>query len=159
MKVGREEGIRFLGMVVFLMCAMACASSSDNAGSGEPAAEENSESEDAISGPENAGEGGDSTEEEPIDEACSYGCNDGLSCTDDSCVDGKCVNELTNGTCLHEGVCYGEFELHPTDPCLVCEQSMWVGVPDGLVCNDDDPCTLDDGCVEGVHRSRNGLQR
>jgi len=89
----------------------------------------------------------------PVVQACENDCFDGLFCTEDECVDGECVHTVSGDNCVLDGVCYGAYELHPTDPCLVCEPETadgWGAVPDGLTCEDADPCTPEDACVAGV---------
>ena len=62
-------------------------------------------------------------------------CDDGDACTDDSCVDGVCVN--TPIDCDDGDAC-------TTDSCV---DGVCVGTP--MVCNDGSICT-DDSCVDGV---------
>lgn len=139
-------------LLVLLTAAIGC---SDEANENA----ESSNEGDALSS--NDGDNGTPDAQEPVSVAdtegsaspCPDGCNDGLYCTDDSCVDDACVFEVVVDTCLYEGTCFGAYELHPTDPCLVCEGldgDGWSPVPDGLACNDGDPCTPEDACVAGL---------
>ncbi len=66
---------------------------------------------------------------------CPTGCDDGLDCTDDSCVtsSGTCAHEHVSG-CLIEGVCRESGEEHPDDSCRVCKpeenRQDWFDLPD-----------------------------
>jgi len=66
-------------------------------------------------------------------------CDDGDACTDDSCVDGECLNvSLEVGAGCDDG-----------DPCTLgdtCEGGFCLGTP--LVCEDSNPCT-NDSCQGG----------
>ena len=87
-------------------------------------------------------------------EDCPAFCDDGLGCTDDSCVDGACVYTVTFGSCLIDESCFEHLELHPSDICLLCSVEVsttsWSAVPQDLVCDDGDVCTLADQCADGL---------
>ena len=96
----------------------------------------------------------DAEVEEDTAPECPAFCDDGLGCTDDSCVDGVCVFQPSEGSCVIEGACFEHLELHPTDICLVCDADVstdgWSPVFQNLVCDDGDPCTLSDQCDNGA---------
>lgn len=81
-----------------------------------------------------------------------YGCNDGLACTQDTCVgDGSCSHKVLDGFCLIDGKCYADGEQN--GPCLACKASLnqtsWTPL-DGATCDDADPCTYGDTCTSGT---------
>ena len=121
MRVEHERGIRVFGIALLLLSVAACGSS-DSSGGEASGVEERTETEgDGATGEADVPGGEVESQSDAEDQGCAYGCNDGLACTEDACVNGKCVNELLTGACLYEGVCFGEFELHPTDSCLVAD--------------------------------------
>jgi hypothetical protein len=79
-------------------------------------------------------------------------CDDGLPCTEDFCdrASGRCGAGLRIDHCLIDGACYRDGESSPANRCMVCRparsMARWT---ETTVCDDDDPCTLDDRCVEG----------
>ena len=74
-------------------------------------------------------------------------CEDGLSCTVNSCLAGHCQFVLVDG-CLIEGVCLATGTLDPSNPCALCTPALspnsWSPQADGTVCGDNSVC------VEGV---------
>lgn len=75
-------------------------------------------------------------------------CNDSNPNTiDDICFNGDCAGEYT--------LCPGVFCEPVDDPCLVnlCEpptgNCIIEALPDGLLCDDGDPLTYDDACLDG----------
>lgn len=61
-------------------------------------------------------------------------CDDGLSCTSDSCsTNTGCANVLIAGSCLIGGNCYADGETSPDNPCQVCKPatstSAWQLMP------------------------------
>ncbi len=66
------------------------------------------------------------------------GCDDGLDCTLDYCLDGACSHELLPEYCLIGGICYSAGESRPDVPCLVCAPHMnsWDNASDGTSCDD-----------------------
>ena len=102
-------------------------------------------------------------------------CDDGLPCTsDDSCTNGQCFGaslctplpcesivcetsdgcsvELTPGSCNIDGVCFSDGDKNPENVCQSCQPSVsttaWTSA--NGICNDGDPCTTPDTCVDGV---------
>jgi hypothetical protein len=79
-------------------------------------------------------------------------CDDGLACTEDFCdrATGRCGAGLRIDYCLIDGACYRDGESSPGNPCMVCRPvrstTRWT---ETAVCDDGDPCTLDDRCIEG----------
>jgi len=83
------------------------------------------------------------------------GCDDGISCTEDSCDgQGGCRHFLRPGFCLIEGVCHEEGAADPLNPCRRCRTlysaTAWTPTTQGGECDDGQPCTRDDRCVDGV---------
>ncbi len=87
----------------------------------------------------------------------AYSCDDWLGCTEDRCDGaGGCQHILAPYYCVIgepgvDAVCVSHGERHPTNPCLWCNAqvqatgwSPWSGP-----CDDGDPCTKDDQCVQG----------
>ncbi len=84
----------------------------------------------------------------------SYSCDDGATCTADSCDGvGGCDNELQAGSCFIGGVCYNQGQANPQNPCLVCDTAIsplfWSSKPNGAACNDGNACTYGDQCSFG----------
>lgn len=48
-------------------------------------------------------------------------CDDGLSCTADSCSAGACKHTVQAGSCAIAGVCYVTGATAPQDPCKLCD--------------------------------------
>ena len=71
-------------------------------------------------------------------------CDDGLSCTVDSCDEAtnKCVFEITTG-CVVDGVCVDEDALDPSNSCLSCDtaasRSSYTPLANGTPCTTQDP--------------------
>ena len=86
-------------------------------------------------------------------------CDDGLSCTTDTCSSDieSCIQTLDEDHCLIDGVCKDEGDLNAPGGCKTCDPSFatdaWVPAPSGISCSDQNPCTLDDTCSEGVCES------
>jgi hypothetical protein len=100
-------------------------------------------------------------------------CGDDNTCTADSCPDGRCVytvlpdetacddgNACTSGETCEEGTCGSptqEVECTPLDECHIagscnpatgeCSDPI---KPNNSPCSDDDSCTSDENCQEGV---------
>jgi cysteine-rich repeat protein len=102
-------------------------------------------------------------------------CNDGNACTDDHCAANGCTNTpntnpcddqsaCTQGdTCDGQGNCVGTtVQCPPADQCHTgsgtCDPGTgtctYATKPDGSVCTDDDPCTVDDVCQGGTCTSQ-----
>ena len=109
-----------------------------------------------------------------VDGQCMGGgprdCDDGNVCTDDSCDPATGCTHVANTTpcndsnaCTQTDVCTGgacvggnPVNCNPQDQCHVvgaCNASTGAcdspKKPDGTACNDFDPCTSDDACLEG----------
>jgi Dictyostelium (slime mold) repeat len=85
--------------------------------------------------------------------------DDGLSCTEDGCDSEEGVTHaLMDGWCRIDGVCWATDQVSSKDPCAICavgSPEAWAPNP-GAVCDDLDPCTVEDRCVadgcEGTSR-------
>ncbi|MCC7542483.1 MAG: hypothetical protein IT379_40065 [Deltaproteobacteria bacterium] len=68
-------------------------------------------------------------------------CDDGVPCTVDLCIpaSGECDHAVTGGSCLIDGVCWGEGDASPTNECRVCapttSTTTWTPREDGTTCN------------------------
>ena len=86
------------------------------------------------------------------DGACGS-CDDGLWCTEDSCLDGACSENIGATGCLIDSVCYEDGEADPTNSCLVCSESdsqeEWTSLPDGFVCQPGHVC-YQSACCDAV---------
>jgi hypothetical protein len=72
-------------------------------------------------------------------------CADGVECTRDLCLFGRCVNEADDRLCIDGEFCNGE---EYCDPAVGC--SVGVPEPDLKGCDDgDNLCTLRDVCLDG----------
>jgi len=85
-----------------------------------------------------------------------YSCDDGLDCTAESCDGlGGCDVVLLPGFCLVDGACHLEGEAAPANPCLSCDPGSnprgWT--PNRLPCDDGNPCTTQEVCVDGTCRA------
>ena len=83
-----------------------------------------------------------------------YFCDDGKSCTSDSCDGaGGCLTELDEGDCIIDDQCRSNGELKDDNPCLVCDgtadSAEWSN-NDGGACDDGDLCTDADTCDGGA---------
>lgn len=80
-------------------------------------------------------------------------CRDGLGCTDDQCVDGRCANPVREGFCVIGGVCYANETGDAAYPCLICDpeqtQRDWSQREDGSGCDSDDLDCTNDICRAG----------
>ncbi len=89
--------------------------------------------------------------------ACSgmTDCNDGLPCTNDSCMAGECSNLPNATSCLIDGSCHAMGEVATTMPCAQCNPAnsgtMWSPNP-GASCAsfDTDYCTVSEMCGAAV---------
>jgi DNA-binding beta-propeller fold protein YncE len=61
-------------------------------------------------------------------------CDDGLSCTTDSCAAGACKHTVQAGSCAIAGVCYAAGATAPQDPCKVCDPAAASGDWTRAVC-------------------------
>jgi len=73
-------------------------------------------------------------------------CDDGLFCTEaESCnVDGVCTGGQEKSCSEGNNPCIHSLCVESSQSCKPAP------APDGTTCDDDDPCTLEDGCVNGV---------
>ena len=84
-----------------------------------------------------------------------YTCNDGLTCTADTCDgDGTCTFTVTTG-CAIGGVCYAEGTANPSNQCQSCvsatSKTAWTNRSNGFTCNaDNNGCTTNDTCQSGT---------
>lgn len=81
-------------------------------------------------------------------------CDDGASCTTDTCVDGVCQNTVLAGFCLSGEVCVAVGATDPANACRQCAAAAsgptFVTLADTTPCSDGDACTLNDACAGGV---------
>ena len=90
-------------------------------------------------------------------------CDDGLACTDDSCLGlGKCENKPQPGFCVlpvtvngqTETKCFQAGDTSPDRPCSKCDPSVdptnWTTSFDAVACDDGNACTKNDSCQAGV---------
>jgi hypothetical protein len=84
-------------------------------------------------------------------------CNDGLTCTTDTCSQGKCSSVVSTGCLIGGTKCYANAAPNPTNSCQRCDVSLsnkaWSNSPsttscdDGLWCNgDQDFCDGQGSC-------------
>jgi hypothetical protein len=78
-------------------------------------------------------------------------CADELDCTTDLCLaDGSCSNELQNGYCLIDSVCYSTGETSADSSCRTCDPALasdqWQIKAAGESCDDGLWCTGTDTC-------------
>ncbi|GMV43126.1 MAG: hypothetical protein AMXMBFR64_48420 [Myxococcales bacterium] len=84
-----------------------------------------------------------------------YTCNDGLTCTADTCNgNGTCTFTVTTG-CAISGVCYAEGAVNPSNQCQACvsatSKTAWTNKTNGTLCNaDNNGCTTNDSCQSGT---------
>jgi hypothetical protein len=80
-------------------------------------------------------------------------CSDGIVCTTDLCVQGKCQITVQAGYCAIKGVCAANGTINPSNKCQKCNTSVsnkaWSPHP-GTVCDDKNACTHSDTCVAGA---------
>ena len=82
-----------------------------------------------------------------------YDCPEGNACAGFSCDGaGACIPDVVLGTCFIDDECYAALEGHADNLCLHCNpeasQSAW-SPNDGNACDDGNPCSVDDACVDG----------
>ena len=77
-------------------------------------------------------------------------CNDHIPCTDDTCQDGVCSNDLQSGYCLIDGQCLDHNQQEAGNPCRYCDASVrdraWTSSPNTVSCDDGQWCTGADTC-------------
>ena len=61
--------------------------------------------------------------------AASEDCDDGLSCTDETCntTAGQCQAVVNPGSCLIESICYGDADPNPAEACEACDPASPFG--------------------------------
>ena len=104
----------------------------------------------------------DETGDTCVDCFTAADCDDGVTCTDDTCVDGACVNTPNNANCADDGLyCNGDEVCDPVQDCVstgspcpvgeFCIESQDTCVECLVAANCDDgiDCT-DDSCVNGI---------
>ncbi len=77
-------------------------------------------------------------------------CDDSLSCTDDRCSSGTCMNPPLGGFCVIGGACFTTGEPSGDDQCQRCNPSVdrfGFTLAIAATCDDDDACTSDDKCM------------
>lgn len=79
--------------------------------------------------------------------------DDGISCTQDSCIEpgGVITHTLIAGYCFIDNICYIQGTVNPSNPCLLCNASIamdsWSFThTDNVPCNDGKRCTINDRC-------------
>jgi hypothetical protein len=85
----------------------------------------------------------------------AYSCDDGLSCTSESCNgEGGCIRFTLAGWCLINGACYQNNQDNPENTCQRCasstSQTSWSQKAPNASCNDGNQCTHTDVCLAGV---------
>ncbi len=90
----------------------------------------------------------------PTGEPCLTG-QDSLDCTDDVCnANHACVHNLQEGKCLIQNICYDSNEDNPSTFCQFCDpltnQHEWQNKQNYLSCDDEDPCSTDSECQDGI---------
>jgi hypothetical protein len=84
-----------------------------------------------------------------------YSCNDGLSCTADSC-DGKgaCSFPILDGNCVVDGACWAAGATNPANQCQAClpgtSKVSWTAKANQTTCDDNNACTINDVCTAGA---------
>ncbi len=82
-------------------------------------------------------------------------CNDGISCTTDSCSGGVCEFRIDTGWCLIDGQCVAEGTVNPVAECEKCDPDIlkvnWSS-NEGVQCDDSNPCSHNDACRAKVCR-------
>jgi hypothetical protein len=85
----------------------------------------------------------------------AYSCDDGLSCTADTCLgNGSCTNTIVAGRCLIGGACYLHLEANPGSECQQCNTTVsstaWTAKTNGTACTDEGLGCTADYCTSGV---------
>ena len=86
----------------------------------------------------------------PDGETCE---SDALHCTNDICMSGICQHIADDGWCCVEAQCVADGSIHPSNQCLFCDAEtkpdQWTAVSNFTPCNDADPITENDSCING----------
>jgi len=85
----------------------------------------------------------------------AYSCDDGLSCTADTCLgNGSCTNNIAAGRCLIGGTCYLHNDTSPANECQQCNTTVssttWTNKTDGTACSDEGYTCTADYCTAGT---------
>ena len=91
------------------------------------------------------------------DGVCSgtaYSCEDGLECTDNVCNgNGNCGGSVQPGWCVIWNTCVPSETGNPMNSCQKCDPAAavlgWSPANQGQPCNDNNPATTDDVCIDG----------
>jgi len=87
----------------------------------------------------------------------AFTCNDGLTCTTDTCNGTGCDYTVISGYCVINNTCVKENELDPTNDCKSCQPGKdkynYSNLPDNTACSDKNACTIGDKCKAGVCQS------
>ncbi len=88
---------------------------------------------------------------------CGTQCNDGVTCTADTCSNGACSAPISGGSCYINSTCYSDGDTAGAtgnNQCIECNagssQVTWTQVPGGSSCNDGNACTTGDNCQNGI---------
>ena len=88
-----------------------------------------------------------------IDEGGHTLCDDGSTCTAETCTEGACVYQPSGTGCMIGVNCFTTGTAKPDDACLWCDPKTsgtgWSARPDGLPCDDGLLCTVGDACAAG----------
>lgn len=81
-------------------------------------------------------------------------CDDGVPCTEDTCVEGVCTHPPASDRCLIDGECLPAGAAAQDDACQVCNpavsQTAFSPAEEGTSCDDGDLCTEEDVCHSGA---------
>ncbi len=158
------------------ICHAACGVDGDEDVDTEPEFESDSDSTDTIDTVDETEADEAEADEAEADEDYQTGCNpsettccdadgqpihegeacpdDGLSCTNDLCHEGRCEHERDAWSCLIDGVCYAENDTEPRNSCHYCDPvnkpDSWRNFDNGEVCNQFEHCMTQSTCNGGL---------
>lgn len=76
--------------------------------------------------------------------SCEQGCDDGLACTSDACVNDVCEHTIEQGWCVIQHACVQQGATNPSNPCVACDPakttSQYTALPDGTPCGGSQTC-------------------
>jgi hypothetical protein len=79
-------------------------------------------------------------------------CDGEPACIEAEVVNGSCLITQELETCFIDGTCYAAGVEHPAGSCKRCDPNIsptnWTAAPAGTGCDDGDPLTLNDLCVQ-----------
>ncbi len=91
----------------------------------------------------------ESEEEKPVE--CE---DDGLACTSEQVINGICQHVRDPEWCIINNQCVARNSSDPSRMCYVCNPDIdpmsYVPAQNGTTCEDGNPCTVNDQCVDGV---------